>query len=51
MAKSDALLALVEFVLGIQEDLPDEDDRATLGKAAHYLREYADLLIQQSGKT
>lgn len=29
---------LADRLIGIQEDLPDEDDRNALGEAAHYLR-------------
>src|SRR6266705_1448081 len=32
---------LADRLIGIQEDLPNEDDRNTLGEAAHYLRQAA----------
>lgn len=44
------LRALADRIIGIQEDLPDEDDRAALGEAAHWLRKFADIYNQQAGK-
>ena len=35
------LMKLADQIIGIQEDLPDQEDRDALGHAAHYLRALA----------
>jgi hypothetical protein len=45
------MLRTADALIGIQEDLPDEQDRDVLGRAAHYLRKYAPSQEMKEGQS